>query len=38
VQPKAGKDGPADGDKPAPPTDCPEQFGNTDVFVSAITP
>ena len=33
-----GKDGPADGDKPAPPTDCPDQFGNTDVFVSAVTP
>lgn len=34
---KAGKDGPEDGDKPAPPTDCPEQFGNTDEFVSVIT-
>ncbi|HEX2893478.1 MAG TPA: sialidase family protein [Marmoricola sp.] len=40
AQPKAGKDGPADGDKPAPPSDCADypQFGNTDVFVSAITP
>ena len=36
--PRAGKDGPADGDKPAPPTDCPPQFGNTDVFVSTVTP
>ncbi|MGI8756592.1 MAG: sialidase family protein [Acidimicrobiales bacterium] len=36
--PKAGKDGPADGDKPAPPTDCPAQYGNTDVVVSVITP
>lgn len=36
--PRAGKDGPAEGDKPAPPTDCPAQFGNTDVFVSVITP
>ena len=35
---KAGKDGAADGDKPAPPTDCPAQFGNTDGFVSVITP
>jgi hypothetical protein len=35
---KAGKDGPEDGDKPAPPTDCPAQFGNTDAFVSVITP
>jgi hypothetical protein len=24
--------------KPAPQTDCPPQFGNTDVFVSTITP
>ncbi len=24
--------------KPAPPTDCPPQFGNTDAFVSVITP
>src|SRR5262249_39121397 len=24
--------------KPAPPLDCPAQFGNTDVFVSKITP
>jgi hypothetical protein len=38
ARPKAGKEGPSDGDKPAPPTDCPEQFGNTDVFVSAVTP
>jgi hypothetical protein len=35
---RADKEGPEDGDKPAPPTDCPPQFGNTDVFVSAITP
>ncbi len=35
---KAVKDGPEDGDKPAPPTDCPPQFGNTDPFVSVITP
>jgi hypothetical protein len=35
---KTGKDGPEDGDKPAPPTDCPAQFGNTDAFVSVITP
>ncbi|MDP9240644.1 MAG: glycoside hydrolase [Actinomycetota bacterium] len=33
-----GKAGPEDGDKPAPPTDCPAQFGNTDAFVSVITP
>lgn len=33
-----GKRGPADGDKPAPPTDCPAQFGNTDPYVSVITP
>ena len=25
-------------DKPAPPTDCDAQFGNTDVYVSKITP
>ena len=24
--------------KPAPPTSCPSQFGNSDVFVSTITP
>jgi hypothetical protein len=35
---KAGKDAPEDGDKPAPPTDCPAQFGNTDAFVSVVTP
>ena len=35
---KAGKDAPEDGDVPAPPTDCPAQFGNTDAFVSVITP
>jgi hypothetical protein len=29
--------GPAEGDKPAPPTDCPAQFGNTDAFVSVIS-
>lgn len=34
---KAVKDGPAEGDKPAPPTDCPAQFGNTDEYVSVIT-
>lgn len=32
-----GKAGPADGDTPAPPTDCPAQFGNTDAYVSVIT-
>ena len=32
-----GKQAPEDGEKPAPPTDCPSQFGNTDVFVSVIT-
>lgn len=26
------------GSKPAPPVDCTSQFGNTDAFVSAITP
>ncbi len=26
------------GTKPAPPLDCPSQFGNTDAFVSVITP
>lgn len=26
------------GTKPAPPVDCPSQFGNTDVFVSVVTP
>jgi hypothetical protein len=34
-----GKDAAADADpsvKPAPPTDCPAQFGNTDAFVSVI--
>jgi hypothetical protein len=36
--PKADKEGPEEGDVPAPPTDCPAQFGNTDVFVSVITP
>ncbi len=35
---KSAKDGPADGDKPAPPSDCPAQFGNTDVYVSVVTP
>ncbi len=34
----AGKEAPADGDKPAPLTDCPAQFGNTDAFVSVIMP
>ncbi|MCW3016596.1 MAG: hypothetical protein JWO02_3688 [Solirubrobacterales bacterium] len=29
-----GQDGPAEGDKPAPPVDCPPQFGNSDVWVS----
>jgi hypothetical protein len=33
-----GKEGPEDGDKPAPPTVCPDQFGNTDAFVSNVTP
>jgi len=36
--PKAHKEGPAEGDKPAPPLDCPAQFGNTDAYVSVITP
>ena len=31
-----GKDAPEVGETPAPPVDCPSQFGNTDVFVSAI--
>lgn len=35
---KAHRDGPAQGDKPAPPTGCPTQFGNTDAFVSVFTP
>jgi hypothetical protein len=35
---KAGADAPADGAVPAPPTDCPAQFGNTDAFVSVIAP
>ena len=35
---QAAPAGPEDGDKPAPPTDCPPQFGNTDAFVSVITP
>ncbi|MBK9158878.1 MAG: sialidase family protein [Propionibacteriaceae bacterium] len=30
--------GPEVGDKPAPPTDCAAQFGNTDVVVSVIHP
>ena len=38
AEPKAGKEAPEDGDVPAPPTDCPAQFGNTDVFVSNVTP
>ena len=33
-----GKTAPEDGVKPAPPIDCPAPFGNTDVFVSVITP
>jgi hypothetical protein len=33
-----GKDALEEGVKPAPPTDCPAQFGNTDVFVSNVTP
>lgn len=32
----SSKTGPADGDKPAPPTDCPDQFGNTDTYVSRM--
>jgi hypothetical protein len=34
---QGGPKGPEDGDVPAPPTDCPAQFGNTDAFVSLIT-
>ena len=34
----AAEDAPEDGDKPAPPTDCPPQFGNTDAYVSAVSP
>ena len=34
---ESSKDTPADPSiKPAPPTDCPAQFGNTDVYVSVI--
>jgi hypothetical protein len=29
---------PEEGEVPAPPLECPSQFGNTDVFVSVITP
>jgi len=36
--PTTSKTGPAEGDKPAPPLDCPAQYGNTDVYVSVITP
>jgi hypothetical protein len=35
---ETGKETPEDGDKPAPPTDCLAQFGNTDVFVSNVAP
>jgi hypothetical protein len=35
---KGDKEAPEDGDVPAPPTDCPAQFGNTDAFVSVIAP
>jgi hypothetical protein len=28
----------ASGTKPAPGKDCPAQFGNTDVYVSKVTP
>ena len=35
---KAGTDEPEEGEIPAPPIDCAPQFGNTDVFVSVITP
>ena len=38
VGPTTSKTGPADGDKPAPGVDCPSQFGNTDAYVSVITP
>ena len=34
---QAGKQAPEVGERPAPPVDCPSQFGNTDVFVSVIT-
>jgi hypothetical protein len=33
-----GKDAAADAAKPAPPNDCPGQFGNSDAYVSVITP
>ena len=26
------------GDKPAPPVDCPASFGNSDAYVSVVTP
>jgi hypothetical protein len=37
---EARRQGPAAADptKPAPPTDCASQFGNTDAFVSVVTP
>ena len=35
---KAAPSAPAVVTKPAPPTVCPAQFGNTDAFVSVITP
>lgn len=34
----AGKDAATAGTKPAPPADCPGQFGNSDAYVSVITP
>ncbi|MFL6158856.1 MAG: sialidase family protein, partial [Marmoricola sp.] len=38
AEPKISHDGPEDGDAPAPPTDCPAQFGNTDAYVSNVAP
>jgi len=32
----AGKDADEEGDVPQPPTECPAQFGNTDVYVSKV--
>jgi hypothetical protein len=34
----AGREDAADEVEPAPPTDCPPQFGNTDAYVATVTP